>query len=85
MGIDQKFQAGQVVRVINPEGFIASFASKVADRDAVVLQNFLDYDRDGSRVFNGRVQIEFQQRNGRGKKFIEVMDQRYLAIYEGAL
>lgn len=59
---------GDIVRVKDPDHYIVSFGSKVRDRDAIVLRvgPIPPYD-----MFKGQVQVEFQLRNGRGKKFVE--------------
>lgn len=75
---EPKFKVGQVVRVANPDGFIVEFGRKVGNRDAVVLDNFDDWVTDTTRGFAGRVRLEFQKRNGRGKVFREVMNERDL-------
>ena len=73
-----KFCDGQVVRVIEPDAFLAEFGRKIANRVAVVLANLLNFDRSGMKQFNGRVKVEFQKRNGRGKVFVEIMNERHL-------
>lgn len=81
----QKFQVGDVVRVADPRGFIATFARKVADRDAVVRSLVLDWHRlptINSRTYQGRVLVEFQKRNGRGKVFTEILHERHLVFKE---
>lgn len=75
---EPKFKVGDVVRVANPDQYIVSFGKKVADRDAIVLDNFNDWLTDNTKGFKGRVHIEFKKRNGRGKEFREVMNERDL-------
>lgn len=75
---EPKFHVGQVVRVKDPSGFFAAFGKKIADRDAVVLENIMDYmfGQVSGRCFQGRVRVEFQKRNGRGQEFKETMQER---------
>lgn len=75
---EPKFKVGDLVRVEDPGSFIASFGKKVANRDAVVLDNIDDWITNTTKGFKGRVHVEFQQRNGRGKTFREIMHERYL-------
>lgn len=70
---EPKFQEGQVLRVANPDFFIASFGSRIQDRDAVLIENFRYVVNGKKEPFDGRVLVEFQKRNGRGKVFREVM------------
>lgn len=77
---EPKFKVGDVVRVADPDGFISSFAKKVADRDAIVIENFSDWATNTTKGFKGRVYLEFQKRNGRGKEFREVLNERYLIL-----
>lgn len=79
------FQVGQVLRVREPQGFISAFANKIADRDAVVTDIILDYGYGCERnvkQFMGRIRVQFQKRNGRGKEFAEIMHQRDFMLKE---
>ena len=64
----QEFKPGDVVRVKEPSRYIAAFGSKVKDRDAVVLRKWSGHGGDINQY-----RVEFQKRNGRGKKFEEWM------------
>lgn len=80
----EQFPIGSVVRVKDSNCWIAEFARKVKDRDAIVKEAIRDwgYGSDTERRFRGRLLIEFQKRNGRGKVFTEVMHQRDLVLQE---
>lgn len=85
--IEPIFKEGQVVRIKDPDGYISSFAKKVADRDAIVIKNVLDYGFGSTgnvKSFQGRVIVEFQRRNGRGKTFREIMQERDFVAKEQA-
>lgn len=72
-----RFEVGEIVRIKDPDAFLVEFGTRVRDRDAVVMENILDYQWTGSlRTYQGRVRVEFQKRNGRGKTFVEVMHER---------
>lgn len=75
---EPKFKVGDLVRVRQPDAFISSFEKKISNRDALVLKNFDDWITDTTKGFKGRVYVEFQRRNGRGKTFREVMNERDL-------
>jgi hypothetical protein len=80
-----KFNVGQVVRVKEPDGFLAAFAQKIRDRDAVVRHHIRILSRAGdARVYEGRMEVEFQKRNGRGSVFTEVMDEAHFIAKEAA-
>lgn len=68
-----KFTAGEIVRIADPDRFIVGFGNRVNDRDAVVLGP-VRLSGPG-HVFDGRIRVEFQKRNGRGKVFTAVMDE----------
>ena len=78
----EQFPIGSVVRVKDTNRFITEFARKVKDRDAIVKEALLDWMPGSAteRCFRGRLLIEFQKRNGRGKVFTEVMHQRELVL-----
>lgn len=78
------YPAGSVVRVKDSESWLADFGRKVKDRDAIVREAILDWGSgsDNEKRFRGRLLIEFQKRNGRGKVFTEVMHQRDLVLKE---
>lgn len=80
----EQFPIDSVVRVRESESLLAEFARKVKDRDAIVKEALLDLGpgSDTGRHFRGRLLIEFQKRNGRGKVFTVVMHQRYLVLKE---
>ena len=80
----EQFPIDSVVRVKDPNRFIAEFARKVKDRDAIVKEALLDWVHGSvtEKHFRGRLLIEFQKRNGRGKVFTEVMHQRELVLQE---
>ena len=75
----QEFNQGDVVRVKDPEAFLASFASKVKDRDAVIV-----WRGNGVMMPANRYCVRFQKRNGRGKEFDEVMNARDLILIRSA-
>lgn len=56
---------GDVVRVKEIQRFLVEFGRKVKDRDAIVLQ----VGPNEFGMFKGRIYVEFQKRNGRGKSF----------------
>lgn len=60
---------GDVVRVRDPNDYLAAFAKKVTDRDAVV--EWVGPDAHGQ--FKGRAKVKFLKRNGRGKEFTEIL------------
>lgn len=67
---------GDIVRVSNPDAYIKSFSSKVKDRDAIV--KWVGPLENGN--FKNRSRVEFQQRNGRGKTFSEVINTNDLVL-----
>lgn len=74
MNREPKFKVGDVLRVVNVEKFLVNFAEKIRDRDAVLKENIIDPQRfDMEPGFRGRVCVEFQKRNGRGKVFTKFM------------
>jgi len=76
-----RFAIGDVVRLLEPERFVEQ--RKLENRDAVVLANILDYGWGSTRdkkSFQGRIQVEFQKRNGRGKVFREIMNERNFGL-----
>lgn len=80
------YPIGSIVRVANPDSYLSEFAKKIRDRDAVVLEAIQDWDysrgASNEKSFRGRLMIEFQKRNGRGKVFTEIMHQRDLVPQE---
>lgn len=74
------FKPGDVVRVVDPNGFLVAFGKKIADRDAVVL--WVDADNSGKR--HCHVRVEFQKRNGRGTVFTETMQARDFVLKDAA-
>lgn len=79
------FQVGQVLRVKEPRGFLSAFAKKIEDRDATVLEHVMDWGSSVSglpKEFRGRILIRFEKRNGRGKEFTEIMNQRDFILKE---
>lgn len=62
-------KAGDVVRIKDPSRYIVEFAKKIRDRDAIVLW----VGPTDKGMFQNRTKVEFQQRNGRGKKFTGVI------------
>ena len=72
--MSNEIQAGDTVRVKNPDEFFHTFASKVRDRDAIV--RWIGPDKHGQ--FKGRAGVTFQKRNGRGKEFNEIMSLSHL-------
>lgn len=74
--MDELFKVGDVLRLKEPERFIER--RKLENRDAVLIKHMLDYGygSDGARRFRGRVRVEFQKRNGRGKVFQQIMKER---------
>ncbi|MCY1228221.1 hypothetical protein D9M72_405220 [compost metagenome] len=79
---EPKFPVGSVVRVEHPEAFIDE--KKLRDRDAIVLENMEEPIRSGLKEFRGRVRVEFQKRNGRGKVFTDVMNERWFTAKEAS-
>lgn len=67
-------KVGDVVRVKEPDEFLAAFAAKIKDRDAQVL--WVGPDKHGQ--FKGKCGLLFKKRNGRGKEFKEIMHTRHL-------
>lgn len=83
--IEQLFQVGQVLRVREPEGFLSAFAKKIADRDATLMGNVMDFGSSPTglpKEFRGRILVRFEKRNGRGKEFTEIMHQRDFILKE---
>lgn len=82
MPAEPKFTLGQTVRVADPSKFIASFARKIKDRDALVtgFERQFVLGNSTNKVFTGYVYLEFQKRNGRGQPFKEKMKQEYLIL-----
>lgn len=78
---EEKFKPGQILRVKDAKGFIRQ--KQFENRDVVLLENILDMPRQGyEKEFHGRVHVEFQKRNGRGKVFREVMNQNDFEAYD---
>lgn len=75
------FAIGDVVRVKNPDGFLASFGKKIADRDAVVLA--LGPLRLGGS--HDEIKVRFLKRNGRGQTFDEVMNVRNFVLKSSSI
>ena len=71
---------GDVVRLKDPSRYIVSFATKAADRDAVVL--WVGPRANG--MFEGRAKVRFLKRNGRGKEFEEVLRTEDLVLRPNA-
>jgi len=67
-------QVGDIVRVSRPDRYTVTFANKVKDRDAVVLE----VGPNHLKMFAGKARLRFLKRNGRGKEFIERLDIRDL-------
>jgi hypothetical protein len=72
-------QVGDTVRVLDPDGFIAAFASKVRDRDGVVESVFT---RQGGSSLS--VRVRFLKRNGRGKEFTHILRPMDLVVTQAA-
>lgn len=71
---EERFKSGQVLRIKDATRFVRQ--KQFENRDVVLLENIMDMPRQGfEKEFHGRVHVEFQKRNGRGKVFREVMDQ----------
>ena len=66
---EETFKPGDIVRVKDPNQFLAAFGKKIRDRDAEVVwvgPTVLD-------MFKGQMEVKFQKRNGRGVEFSEIM------------
>lgn len=82
---DPLFQMGDVLRVKDPEGFLSAFAKKIAGRDATLVGNVMDFGSSPTglpKEFKGRIHVRFEKRNGRGKEFAEIMNQRDFILKE---
>lgn len=66
---DRELIEGDIVRLKDPSRYVASFAKKAADRDAVVL--WVGPRQHG--MFKDKAKVRFLKRNGRGKEFEEVL------------
>lgn len=73
------FTQGDLVRVQNPDRFITSLASRIRDRDAVVMSSFTPL---GSK--RERIRVRFLKRNGRGKEFEEIFYPDHLTLVKKA-
>lgn len=71
-------EVGNIVRVKEPDGYLAAFANKIRDRNAVV--EWIGPDQHGQ--FKGMAWIRFLKRNGRGKEFRERMEVRSLEVVQ---
>ena len=71
---------GDVVRLKDTSRYIVSFATKAADRHAVVL--WVGPRANG--MFKGRAKVRFLKRNGRGKEFEEVLRTEDLVLQPNA-
>jgi formylmethanofuran dehydrogenase subunit B len=66
------FVAGDIVRVIDHQGFMSAFSKKIADRDAVVVW----VGPNSMGQFKHQMKVRFLKRNGRGSEFEEIMSIR---------
>lgn len=66
------FAPGDVVRVIDPKGFLSAFEKRISNRDAVV--EWVGPDRIGQ--WQGYMKVRFLKRGGRGLEFTEIMQMR---------
>lgn len=72
---------GDIVRVKDEESFLAAFARKIKDRDAIV--NWVGPTANGMN--QGYASITFQKRNGRGKEFSQRMRISDLIVVDDTL
>lgn len=59
---------GDVVRVLDPDGYLVEFAKKIRDRDATVVNLWIP--QGGT---SGYATLRFHKRGNRGKEFNETM------------
>lgn len=71
---------GDIVRVKDPDQFLAAFGKKIRDRDAEVLW----VGPTSLGMHNGRACVLFKKRNGRGQEFQEIMRIDALSIQGNA-
>lgn len=70
---------GDIVRVKDKESWLAAFAKRIKDRDAIV--NWVGPTADGMN--HGYASVTFQKRNGRGKEFRQRMRIDDLVLVSG--